>query len=368
MLYLIGLLILGSISTLTVAVLIAPGAFLIELRRHINALLYADDAPLKLEVSETRVAWVLNPNLTPKLPYYPLIFSAIAGAAAAVVDTLVVASHSEVPTFWYTSGAIAAAIALLIPFVAAWLFQKPLHRSIGRALMRRVNKKKEFADDILLEIYGLIQEIDDCYAFLGLRAKTDYMRYCRWQLFQPGLGNDAVRSQLIAIKRKAKYDLRSVLFLAALFADARTALEQAKVSLQDKQHKQDIERIEKLLYSQALADALQEARWQEASDTLKNVNADLARLLGRTDELGMPRSKQEARRVLNVSDETPLEHIKAVVRAYWRVWHPDLARDDIEREQYQLRTQQINVAWTFLQKDALKDQSEIDATEQDNAR
>jgi hypothetical protein len=63
----------------------------------------------------------------------------------------------------------------------------------------------------------------------------------------------------------------------------------------------------------------------------------------------MPESVQDACRVLNVGDETPIENIKAVVNAFRRVWHPDLARDEVERQQNNLRMQRINVAWRIIQ-------------------
>jgi hypothetical protein len=366
------LLILCSISALAVAVLIAIGVFLIELRWHVDALLCSncgEQTRLKLEVSGHRVAWTLHPDPAQQMPYFALLFAALAGAAAAAIDTLLFAKHSTVPLFWYISGTVASTIALLIPFAAAGLFHEPLRRSISRALMERVDERKGFEADTLLEIYEIAQEIANCYDFLGLRTKTDFVCLCRRVLFQRAWpGNDAVRSQLSGIKRRAEYELHNIRFLAALFADARIALNQAKVSLQGEQQNRDIARIEKLLYSKALADGLQDARWEEASVTLKNINADLARLLDvADDEPAMPRSKEEACRTLNVSKEAPLEHVKAVVKAYWRVWHPDLARDAAERERYTLRIQQINVAWTILQKDALERERVADAAEHDPA-
>ena len=38
------------------------------------------------------------------------------------------------------------------------------------------------------------------------------------------------------------------------------------------------------------------------------------------------------------------------MNAYRRVWHTDLARDDVQREQNKLRIQRINVAWDIIQK------------------
>jgi hypothetical protein len=64
----------------------------------------------------------------------------------------------------------------------------------------------------------------------------------------------------------------------------------------------------------------------------------------------MPDSVEDAYRILNVSEQTPLRNIKAVVNAYRRVWHPDLAHDEVESHRFKLRIQQINVAWDIIRK------------------
>jgi hypothetical protein len=69
-----------------------------------------------------------------------------------------------------------------------------------------------------------------------------------------------------------------------------------------------------------------------------------------TRDSRMPESVADALRFLNVNEETPLDVIKTVITAYRRVWHPDLARDDIERQRRTLRMQQINVAWELVQR------------------
>jgi hypothetical protein len=64
----------------------------------------------------------------------------------------------------------------------------------------------------------------------------------------------------------------------------------------------------------------------------------------------MPRSVDEAYRVLNVHENTPIESIKAIVRSYWRIWHWDLARDEAERALFMLKMQKLNVAWDLIQR------------------
>jgi len=112
-----------------------------------------------------------------------------------------------------------------------------------------------------------------------------------------------------------------------------------------------LEQLDDPLRSRALADALEEARWSEAHDLLEKIQADLGKLLDMgTRERAMPESAAEAFRLLNVSEDTPLDVIKTVINAYRRAWHPDLARDEIERQRCTLRLQQINVAWDLIQR------------------
>jgi hypothetical protein len=50
-----------------------------------------------------------------------------------------------------------------------------------------------------------------------------------------------------------------------------------------------------------------------------------------------------------VRHDTPLDSIKTIVSAYWRIWHADLARDDAERALFTLKMQKLNVAWDLIQ-------------------
>jgi DnaJ-domain-containing protein 1 len=100
-----------------------------------------------------------------------------------------------------------------------------------------------------------------------------------------------------------------------------------------------------------LADALKDARWPDAHELLKQIDSAVDQLLDSAPgDSTMPESLDDAYRILNVSEQTPLQNIKAVVNAYGRVWHPDLAHDKIESHQFKLKMQQINVAWDIIQK------------------
>ena len=62
----------------------------------------------------------------------------------------------------------------------------------------------------------------------------------------------------------------------------------------------------------------------------------------------MPRSVDDARKVLNVNSGTKAETVKRVVDALRRVWHPDLGTDDEDRKNRHIKTQQINAAWEII--------------------
>jgi hypothetical protein len=128
-------------------------------------------------------------------------------------------------------------------------------------------------------------------------------------------------------------------------------LRQARDSLKDdKTAQESIEKVHNWIHSRVLADILEQARWPEAGDWLETIRAKLHQLL----DIGlrgcaMPRSVEDAYRVLNVTSATPLNNVKAVVSAFQRVWHPDLVRDEVERLLFTLKMQQINAAWNLVQ-------------------
>jgi hypothetical protein len=100
-----------------------------------------------------------------------------------------------------------------------------------------------------------------------------------------------------------------------------------------------------------LADALKDRRWLNASRMLEKVRDEISRLSDAGYRAGaLPKTTDDAYRILNVSGETPTDKIKAVVKAYWQVWHPDVApNDEIGRFQCVVRLQQINAAWEVIQ-------------------
>jgi len=64
----------------------------------------------------------------------------------------------------------------------------------------------------------------------------------------------------------------------------------------------------------------------------------------------VPHSRSDALRVLGmgVTADANLAAIKKIVDGLRQTWHPDLARDNSDRELREQRMKQINVAWDIL--------------------
>src|SRR5262249_35619720 len=289
---------------------------------------------LALDVSEGRVAWALAssgpvPQFQPR-PYPLLIYAALVGLTVTASQTAAFASSSQVPLLWYISGAVAASILLLVPFVAAWLLKGPLHRLTERALERHATDKFSFAARTVAETREIVRQIEEAYASIGLQARTNTIDRCREALVErTWVGHDSALAQLIGIKIEADYDLRRLQYLARLITNAWSALDRAQFDLNGNEAlKEALAQIDCRLRSQDLTDALRNARWSDAHALLTKIGADLDRVLEvGTRDAAMPESAEEAYGLLKVTEGAPLENIKAVVNAYRRVWHPDLARD-----------------------------------------
>jgi hypothetical protein len=349
------LLIIATLLTIVLPLLVGVSVFFVLLPWWIDRLLRSDPRVhegLRLDVAEDGLVWVIDHAGPLRRPYPAFVLAALAALAVTVAETATFASRSGVPDLWYEAG-IVASIVLLTPFALTWIFRSQLYRHIERALAQHANDKLSFAAQTIYEIGEAGQQINDAYASMGLRSRVDVVRLGREALLAHGwLGRDAALAEVIRIRIKAEHDLRSVQYLARLFADVRIALKRARIAFQELGAPPDaLEQLDERMRSRPLADALEEARWLEAGDLLEKIQADLGKLLDLgTRERAMPESAAEAFRVLNVSEDTPLDVIKTVINAYRRVWHPDLARDDIERQRCTLRLQQINVAWDLIQK------------------
>ena len=267
-------------------------------------------------------------------------------------ETIVFAFGSGVPRLWYASGIIASAAVICLLVVSVWLLKGPLRGFVDRELERQVNDRFSFASQTIFETWRIARQIDNTYAAIGLEARTDALDDSRRALLAHiRLGRDAALAEVIGLKNKAEHDCRRLEDLAQALTSALTVLGQVKSDLRqaDEVH-ETVEQIEHRIRSRQLAEALEDARWPDAHNLLESIGFDLRRVLDFGRFAAMPKTEQDAYRILNVGSETPLENIRAVVNAYRRVWHPDLARDDVERQLCKPRMQQINVAWDIIQK------------------
>jgi len=360
------LLLIATLLTAVLPLLVCIGIFFVVLPWWIDRRLRSDRAVqerLRLAVSEGSLTWVIDPDpaTASRLPYFLLVVAALAGLAVTTVETATFASRSGVPDLWYMAGVLVSALVLVVPFAVAWICKGPLCRSVERALGRHANAKLSFAAQTMHEIGQAGRTIDEAYASMGLRSRLDIVGLGREALLAHAwLGRDSALAEVIRIRTRADHDLRNIQYLARLSADARIALKRARIAFQDLGAPPDaLDQLDDRMRARPLADALEEARWPQAHELLEAIQADLGKLLDfgmnlgmdlDTRERAMPETAAEAFRVLNVSEDTPLDVIKSVINAYRRVWHPDLAQNDVERQRCTLRMQQINVAWDLIQR------------------
>jgi hypothetical protein len=349
--------VLATLLMIILPLLAAAGVFSMTLPWWTERVLKSDPRVherLQLDVSEDSIGWTVASNepALQRLPYAPITWAMLAALVVTAIEAAVFAVSSRVPDLWLVSGAIAAAAAIVLTVLTAWLFKSRLRRLVGREFEARANQAFSFADQTLFETWWTAQQIDRIYALLGLQAKSNALDDGqRALLAHARLGRDSALAEAIGIKHKADQDLRSLEDLGHLLTSALTALAQAKFEVGDVEALQGaVEQIEQRLNAPDLADALADGRWVDARGLLDKISSDLRKVLDLCRDEAIPESAEDAYRFLNVGDETPLDNIKAVVTAYRRVWHPDLARDEVERQERNLRIQQINVAWDTIQK------------------
>lgn len=352
------LLLIATLLTAVLPLLVCIGIFFVALPWWIDRRLRSDWAVqerLRLAVSDGSLAWVIDrdPTTPSRLPYFLLMVAALAGLAVTAIEAATFASRSGVPDLWYMAGVLVSALVLAAPFAVAWICKGPLCRSVERALGQHANAKLSFAAQPMYEIGQAGRAIDEAYASMGLRSRVDIVRLGREALLAHAwLGRDSALAEVIRIRTRADHDLRNIQYLARLSADARIALKRARIAFQEMGAPADaLDQLDDRMRARPLADALEEARWPQAHELLEAIQADVGKLLDLgTRERAVPETAAEAFRVLNVSEDTPLDVIKSVINAYRRVWHPDLAQNEVERQRCTLRMQQINVAWDLIQR------------------
>ena len=99
--------------------------------------------------------------------------------------------------------------------------------------------------------------------------------------------------------------------------------------------------------------------WTRARRRLERIAQDLDRLQNIADSAvsslsglhtvrALPRNKDEAYMTLGVSNGVSEAILKRLVEALRISWHPDLARNDADRELRDIRIKEINVAWDLI--------------------
>jgi hypothetical protein len=350
-------LILATVLITIIPALVSVGAFFVALpwwtelvlSRHLSTYV----GKLQFVVSDEYIGWATSSDRVnfQHSPYSLALYVALASLAVTLIETASFASASAVPFLWCLSGIFGSAILFFAALTVAWLAQTPLRRIIDRALQQYVNERFAFATEPMLEIQEIAQQIDSAYASMGLPTRTNILELGRAAVLEDAsLEPASVMAELIAIKQKSEHDLRHVRCVANLFAKVHKKLERVEGNFGSVVLRGSIEKIDKLYYLQDFASALKDARWQNAYKLLQQLDTRVDRLLETSKDAAMPASVRDAYRVLNVSEEISLQSIKAVVSAYRRVWHPDLARDEVNSSLFKLRMQQINVAWDIIQK------------------
>jgi hypothetical protein len=309
---------------------------------------------LRLEIVGDRIVWAIKPSIVTPYPYAPHVCAVLVGIAVIAAQVALFATTSRAPHLWYAAGGIAAGLLILVSLAIAALFKRLLRRKIDRSLERHANNAFWFSAQPIADICGIARHSDRIYASIGLRARSNLRDLCAQTLFKHiRSGRDLALSQVQQLKDSAEADLRNLQYFARLLSNTRIAIERAKLDPGLSPNSQGaIAQIDNQIHSRELSGALEDAQWSHADRLLEAIGLDLGRVLdiGVRDSL-TPESVEDACQVLNVTEDTPLETIKAVVNTYRRIWHPDLAHgDEVKRERCLLRMQQINAAWDILQK------------------
>ena len=349
------LLSLGALLTTIIPSLVGAGAFFVALPWWADSVLSRDlsgyVSRLQFLVCDEYVGWASSRDQTDfrNSPYRLVFYATLVALVVTLIEAAAFAFASAVPFLWCLSGIIGSVIVLFEAFTVAWLAKNPLRRIVDRTLQQHANERFALATQAMLEIRDIARQIDDAYASMSLQARTNVLELGRHAVVERApLGPASAMVELIGIKTKSEHDLRCVRYLATLFANVQTKLEQVKVIRGVR--RDSIEQIAKLFHSLDLAGALKDARWRDAYEQLKYIESAVGRLFEAPRDSTMPETVEEAYCILNVSEETPLQSIKAVVNACRRVWHPDLARDKVELDQFKVRMQQINVAWDIIRR------------------
>src|SRR5215470_2849051 len=162
---------------------LAANTFILLLYAWVDRRLRKDRAVLarlRIGGSGETFGWTLAPgDVDPRRPILPLIGTALTATVLTAGETALFAATSDVPQFWYLSGAIALLVAALLPFVVAKLWRKALARRIDLMLTQRANDRFAFAFPTLFTVGQIDAVASDIYASLALQPRTGALEGCR---------------------------------------------------------------------------------------------------------------------------------------------------------------------------------------------
>ena len=88
---------------------------------------------------------------------------------------------------------------------------------------------------------------------------------------------------------------------------------------------------------------------QRLQEITESAFSSLGTDIPQAHDIAEPRDKAEAYALLGVNADVNERVLKKLVDALRQSWHPDLARDDADRDRRERRIKQINVAWDVIQ-------------------
>ena len=118
-------------------------------------------------------------------------------------ETALFTATSEVPYFWLLSGAIAALVLAVLPFIAAALLREALARRIDLLLVQRANARFAFAFPVLFAAGQIDALSDEIYASLGLRRDAGALERCRRILLDHAAAEQPVAFEALDAARRA---------------------------------------------------------------------------------------------------------------------------------------------------------------------
>jgi DnaJ-domain-containing protein 1 len=284
----------------------------------------------------------------------PLAFASIAAVTTAGGEIILFGQDPALGEFWRLAGAGAALIAAPAPFAVAPLCADLLRKIIEGQIVYDLNRRFSRAAGLPQAVFEIGQKLAETYASIGLRLHAGAAEMCRDAVLrQRSGGRRAALSALVRLRNELTHDLNELHHCAGLLrttqAEFDWAYERVAASGQAT-FLDELSRIQAWIDSQNLASSLEEARWDDAHALLAQIRLEIERVRNAA-AIGddMPRSLDDAFRVLNVNRDTSKKAIKTVVDALRRVWHPDLAADESDRERRTTKMQQINVAWEIVE-------------------